>query len=313
MSRRSVQLPASLTRRTTLRSVGVVVAVLGLGRRLGHTSAQEATPGSAAATPMADGEFVTINGADLYYEVHGPDDGPPVLLLHGDIGNTEEFDKVVPALVSAGYRTVAFDQRGRGRSTWGDRPITYEQMANDALALLDYLGIDRTNVVGWSAGAILALELAIHDPERLGRVVVYGGAFAPDGVYAEPQPSDQLPPFEKFVEDYQRLSPEPERFEELLQVLGELATVAPNYSEDELGSITVPVLVLDGAKEEFIKPEHTKRLAELIPGAELVIMPDTGHMAPFARPEEFNQIVLDYLAGKTPAAQGTPLAVTPTS
>lgn len=58
----------------------------------------------------------------------------------------------------------------------------------------------------------------------------------------------------------------------------------------------MPVLILGGAKEEFIKPKHTKRLAQLIPGAELVIMPDTGHVAPFARPEEFNRIVLEFLA-----------------
>jgi pimeloyl-ACP methyl ester carboxylesterase len=144
--------------------------------------------------PTAEGETATINGAEIYYEVHGPAAGPPVLLLHGDLGNTEEFDNVVPALVAAGYRTVAFDARGRGRSTWGDRAITYEQMAADALAVLDHLGIERTDVIGWSSGGVLALELAIHDPERLGRVVVYGANFSPDGLYAEPQPTDQLPP-----------------------------------------------------------------------------------------------------------------------
>ena len=298
--------PALLRSRLGRRSLLIGAGALGLGGRWRRAAAQEATPAARAASPAAaEGEFATINGAELYYEVHGPADGPPVLLLHGDLGNTEEFDNVVPALVAAGYRTVAFDARGRGRSTWGDRPITYEQMAADALGLLDYLGIDRTDVVGWSAGAMLALELVIHDPERLGRVVLYGGAFSPDGVYAEPQPSDQLPPFENLVADYQRLSPEPERFEELLEVLGALAAVAPNYSEEELGSIAVPVLVLAGAQEEFIKPEHTRRMAELIPGAELVIMPGTGHFAPFARPEEFNRIVLAFLAGE---ALATPTA-----
>jgi len=109
-------------------------------------------------------------------------------------------------------------------------------------------------------------------------------------------PSDQLSPFERLIADYQRLSPEPERFDELVGLLDALYKVAPNYSEDELGSITVPVLIVDGAQEEFIYPEHTARMAALIPGAELVIMPGTGHFAPFAQPTEFNRIVLEFLA-----------------
>jgi pimeloyl-ACP methyl ester carboxylesterase len=105
----------------------------------------------------------------------------------------------------------------------------------------------------------------------------------------------RCPPFEDLVADYQRQSPEPERFEELLEELGALHTVAPDFTDEELGSIAMPVLILAGAEEEFVKPEHTQRLAELIPGSELVLIPSTGHFAPFVQPEEFNHIVLDFL------------------
>jgi pimeloyl-ACP methyl ester carboxylesterase len=118
-------------------------------------------------------------------------------------------------------------------------------------------------------------------------------------------PGDQFPPFERLIADYRRLAPEPERFEELAGVLDALYKVAPNYSEAELGSIAVPVLILDGAEEELIKPEHTRRLAELIPGAELVLIPGTGHFAPFAKPGAFNQVVVAFLAGE---AVATPTA-----
>ena len=212
----------------------------------------------------APGQTATINGAALYYEVHGDPDGQPVLLLHGGLGNTEDFDNLAPVLVAAGYRVVAMDCRGHGRSAWGDLPITYEQMAADAVGLLDHLGIAKTDVVGWSDGAIIALDLAIHHPERLDRVVAYGANFTPEGVqFVE---SDQMPPFEYFIANYRRLSPEPERFEELLGVLDALTKVAPNYSEAELESIAVPVLILDGAEDEFIKPDQPRRMAELIPG-----------------------------------------------
>ena len=97
-----------------------------------------------------------------------------MLLLHDGIGNTEEFRNVVPALVAAGYRTVAFDQRGWSSSTWDGGPITFEQMTTDSVAMLDAFWIAQTDVVGWSDGGIDALELAMSHPERLGRVVAYG-------------------------------------------------------------------------------------------------------------------------------------------
>jgi pimeloyl-ACP methyl ester carboxylesterase len=213
-------------------------------------------------------------------------------------------------LVAAGYRVVAMDSRGHGRSAWGDASIIYAQMAADVIGLLDHLGIVKTDVVGWGDGAIIALEVAIRYPERLNRVVAYAANFTPEGVQLVP--SDQIPPFERVIADYRRLALEPERFEELAGVLDALYTVGPNYSEAELGSITVPVLVLHGAEEEFIKPEHARQLAELIPGSTLVIMPGTGHFAPFAKPAVFIPIVLDYLAGKAVGAPATPMAGTPT-
>src|SRR4051795_1448747 len=105
------------------------------------------------------------------------------------------------------------DSRGHGRSAWGDLPITYDQMPADTLGLLDHLGIEKTDVVGWSDGGIIALDLAIHHPERLDRVVAYGANFTPDG--SQFVQSDQTPPFESFIADYRRLSPEPGRVEEL--------------------------------------------------------------------------------------------------
>lgn len=290
-----------MRRRTLLLGAAGLAVVPVSGWR---AAAQEATPG-AQATPMPEGQTASINGAELYYWQEGPADGTPVLLLHGGIGNTEEFRNLTPALVAAGYRVTAFDQRGRGRSTWGDLPITYDQMTTDTLAMLDNLGIEKTDVVGWSDGGIVALQLAVKHPERLNRVVAYGANSRPEGNYAEPQMSDQVPPFEEFIAGYQQMSPAPERMQELLDTLDALYKVAPNFTDEDLASITVPVLILDGAEEEFVKPEDTKRMGTLIPGAELMFIPSTGHFAPFARPDEFNRIVLAFLAGEpiaTPTA-----------
>jgi len=306
-----------VSRRTALAGVSALGLTLAFGPRAPRVIAQEATPASPAATPApraaagdplsqwAPGQTVTINGAELYYEDHGDPNGQPVLLLHGGLGNTEWWANQAPVLVAAGHRVIAMDSRGHGRSAWGDAPITVvPQMAADALGLLDHLGIAKTDVVGWSDGGVIALDLAIHHMERLDRVVAYGTNFTPDGVH-DLVPSDELLPFERLIADYRRLAPEPGRFEDLVEVLNALYTVAPNYSEDEMGSIGVPVLILDGAEEEFIKPEHTRRMATLIPGAELVIMSGTGHFAPFAQPAEFNRIVLGFLASEPIATPTT--------
>jgi pimeloyl-ACP methyl ester carboxylesterase len=299
----------ALNRRRLLGRTVAIAAALGLGGRLPAVAAQEATPaGGEWLAQWEPGQKATINGAVLYYEEHGDPAGQPVLLLHGAFGSTENWANLAPVLVAAGYRVIATDSRAQGRSAWGDAPITYEQMAADTLGLLDHLGIAKTDVVGWSQGAIIALDLAIHHPERLGRVVAYGAYFSPDGTRFVP--SVQIQPFERFIADYRRLSPEPERFEELVGVLGALQKTSPNYGEAELGSISVPVLVLTGEADEGIKTEHTRQLAALIPESTLVLMPGTGHFAMFVQPAAFNQIVLEYLAGKTPA---TPTAGTPTA
>jgi pimeloyl-ACP methyl ester carboxylesterase len=308
MNRREIS-PSRLNRRSVFGRSAALAATLSLGGHLLSAAAQEATP--EGGDPLAEwgpGQTAPINGADLYYEVHGPADGQPVLLLHGGLNSTEQFDYLAPVLVVASYRVVAMDSRGRGRSAWGDLPITYEQMAADAVGLLDFLGIEKTDVVGSSDGAIIGLDLAINHPERLDRVVAYAANFTPEGLqFVE---SDQMLPFEYLIATYRRLSPEPERFEELLGVLDELSKVAPNYSEAELQSVTVPVLILDGEKDEFITPDQPRTMAELIPGSTLVIMPGTGHFATNARPGLFNQVVLEYLAGKTPSGAASPTAGT---
>lgn len=300
------------------RMMSLIAAVVFVLMTVPGVVGQETTPqgGTPSATPATDwlaewspGQTATINGAEIYFEDHGDPAGQPVLLLHDGLGNTEEFINLSPVLAAAGYRVIAMDCRGHGRSTWGDLPITYEQMAADAIGLLDYLEIEKTDVVGWSDGADISLDLAIHHPERLDRVVAYGANFTTTGV--RDNPSDQTPPFERYIVDYRRLSPEPERFDELVAILEALYTVEPNYSDAELRSIPLPVLILDGADDEDITPDQPQRMAALIPDATLVIMPGTGHFAPFAVPTLFSQIVLDYLDGKALALAETPTAGTP--
>lgn len=248
---------------------------------------------SSAAIPNHIGQMANINGVGLFYKVHGR--GHPVLLLHGGIGSTEDWNDITPFLVAAGFQVVEMDCRGRGRSAFGDAAITYEQMAADTLGLLDLLGIGRIDLVGWSDGAVIGIELAIRHPERLRKVVAYGANFSPDGVH-DPTPSPSLEThFNRLAGDYRRLSPTPERLGEIFESLATLYKVAPNFSRDQLQSIRTPFLLLFGEDEEFIYAEHSLQLAELMPTATLLFMPNTGHFAVFEQPENFRRIVLNYL------------------
>src|SRR4051794_27027412 len=142
--------------------------------------AQEATP-TAVAPPQdllskgADygtGQTAKINGIDIYYEVYG--EGDPVILLHGGLADGDQWVSVIPAIVAAGFQTVVMDSRGHGRSSFDDTPISYALMAKDVLGLMDHLGIGKADIVGWSDGGIIGLELAMTHPERLHKVVAYG-------------------------------------------------------------------------------------------------------------------------------------------
>jgi pimeloyl-ACP methyl ester carboxylesterase len=189
-------------------------------------------------------------------------------------------------------------RRGHGRSTFDQRPISYEVMASDVLALMDHLGIERADLAGWSDGGIIALQLALTHPERLNRVVAYGANFDPTGVRLD---IGQNAYFNAYIaeaaREYQAMSPAPQRWPEFLANISHMWATEPNYSMEQLQSISTPFLILDGEKEEAIDLNQTKLMWLLIPGAELTLMSDTGHFALFEQPEEFSQIALDYFRG----------------
>lgn len=274
------------------------------GQTLPAVIAPGATP-DAVAPPQAllpsqpsdrPGQTASINGVDIYYEVYGQ--GDPVILLDGGLSNAEHFVSQIPALAE-NYRVVVMDSRGHGRSSFDAVPLSYAVMAADVLGLMDHLGLDRASIVGWSDGGIIGLELAIHHPERLTKVVAYGANFDLTSNRQDTSPAEDAY-FDAYVaraaEEYRRLSPAPERWDEFRANISTMWSTQPNYTAEQLTSITTPILVLDGAKEEAIDPSHTNLMASRIPGAKLAIMPDTGHFAMFEQPDEFNRIVDEFLA-----------------
>jgi pimeloyl-ACP methyl ester carboxylesterase len=221
-----------------------------------------------------------------------------VLLIHGGLANADEFGFLVPALVE-NYGVIVADGRGRGRSTSSDKPYSLALMADDYLALLDHLGIDKVALVGWSDGAVIGLDIAIRYPERLSRLFAYGGTGTAAGVKAS---AADTPTFKAGLAhcaaDYARMSPTPAGFDAMVARMSEMWATTPDATKDQMRGIRVPTVIFVGDHDEAIEPAHTAEMARLIPGAKLIIMKDASHFAMWQKPDEFNAIVLEFLAGK---------------
>jgi pimeloyl-ACP methyl ester carboxylesterase len=257
------------------------------------TFAQE-DPFSLAAlpTPVESG-MAPVNDIEMYYAIYG--DGEPIILLHGGLGNADYFANQI-AVFAETYRVIAVDSRGHGRSTVTETPIGYSLMASDVLALMDYLEIEAAHLVGWSDGGIIGLDIAIHHPERLLKLVAYGANYNTSGVRADVGESELFNAYvERALADYAALSPAPENVDGFLENISNMWATEPDFSAEQLGGITTPTLILDGWQEEAIYPEHAFEMASLIPTAELQLMPGVGHFAMFHTPEMFNSIVLNFL------------------
>jgi pimeloyl-ACP methyl ester carboxylesterase len=240
--------------------------------------------------------YVAHDGARIYYAVYGS--GPPVILLHGGLANSDYWGNQVPALVRAGREAVLIDSRGHGRSSRDGRPYSYELMASDVVAVMDALKIGRAAVVGWSDGAIVGLVMALHDPQRLTRVFAFAANMDPSGVRPDTEANPTFASFERRAAgQYARLSRTPGDFPAFKGAIETLWAKQPNYSARDLARIHTPVVIADGDHDEAIKRAHTDYLARAIPGARLVILPGASHFAMLQQPAEFNAAVLRFLNG----------------
>lgn len=294
----TISRPAFLDRPARLAARWALLALLLIPvLPAGATEPWQTLPPTPSLPAGTVGQRAMINGARLWYAQWGADNGGvPVLLLHGGALNSNYFGYLIPALVKHGYRVIAMDSRGQGRSARAKGPITYHMMASDVLGLLDLLHVRQVSLVGWSDGGIIGLDLAIHHPQRLYRLFAYGANADLAGVYRN---ADEAPLVVAFVaraqEEYRRLSPTPDDWTSFQAVMNRMWTTEPDFTADQLRSIRVPTTIADGEYEEIIRPEHTRYLAATIPHAKLVILPNVSHFAILQHPAAFNAAVLAFL------------------
>jgi len=243
--------------------------------------------------PKSDNSgYAPVNGIKIWYAVFGK--GKPVILLHGGLANSNYWGNQVPFLAKR-YQVIVMDSRGHGRSTRDDKPYGYDLMASDVLALMDFLKIQKAAIVGWSDGAILGLDIAIHHPERLTKLYAFAANSDPSGV-ADLSKSDVFNAYIARAEkEYEKLSATPTEYKAFLDQIGKMWATQPNFTEAQLRAITVPTWIVDADHDEAIKRENTEYMAKMIPSSGLLLLPEVSHFAFLQDPQQFTTSVNHFL------------------
>jgi pimeloyl-ACP methyl ester carboxylesterase len=215
------------------------------------------------------GQYAEVNGINLYYEAHGS--GRPLILLHGGLGSGEMFGLVMPLLAER-HHVVAVDLQGHGRTADIDRPIDIRLMADDIAALIDHLGLDKPDVVGYSLGGGVALQTAAKYPAKVRRLVMVSANIRPDAIYPEmrEQQGQVNAAAAEFMKEtpmyqlYQRVAPRPEDFPRLLSKIGESMSKDFDFTEDVRG-LQMPTLVV-AADCDMAPPSHYAEVFKLLGG-----------------------------------------------
>jgi len=215
------------------------------------------------------GEYAEVNGINLYYETHGA--GRPMILLHGGLGSGEMFGPILPTLAE-NHRVIAVDLQGHGRTADIDRPIDIRLMADDIAALIDHLGLEKPDLVGYSLGGGVAFFTASKYPEKVRKLVMASANIRRDAIPAEmlAQQGQVNAAAAEFMKDtpmyelYHRVAPRPEDFGRLLDKIGESMSKDFDLSEEVRG-LQVPTLIV-AADADMAPPSHYVEIFKLLDG-----------------------------------------------
>lgn len=254
-------------------------------------------------------DYVSVNGLDMYYEIHGK--GQPLVLLHGAFsGIGTSFGRVLPGLAKT-RQVIAFELQGHGRTADIDRPLTVEGMAEDVAAALPQLGIERADVLGYSTGGFVALHFAVRHPQMLHKLVLMSVSYKLSGIHpglmegmGEMKP--EMMYGSSFHEEYMRIAPRPQDFNRLFEKKTQMDRQIKDFSEEQIRAIKAPTLVMIG-DSDLIRPEHAVEMFRLfgggifgdtpagLPNSQLAILPGTSHVSIADRTDWLVSMINEFL------------------
>src|SRR5215204_5770844 len=238
------------------------------------------------------GDYAEVNGFNIYYEIHGT--GQPLVLLHGAYMTIDAMGEVVPALAET-RKVIAVELQGHGRTADIDRPLSYEQMADDVAALLRHLVIEKADVFGYSMGGGVAFQVAIRHPEVVRKLVVASASYTSDGMHPEllemtPTLTPELFAGSPVEEAYLRTAPNPDDLPTLVAKMKQLDMEPFAWPPEYIRGIAAPTLLIIG-DSDAIRLEHAVELFQLLgggvmgdlaglPKSRLAVLPGTTHFVP---------------------------------
>jgi pimeloyl-ACP methyl ester carboxylesterase len=263
---------------------------------------------------MAQSGFAPVNGLQMYYEIHGS--GQPLVVLHGAFMTIELLGKLVPELART-RQVIAVELQGHGHTRDIDRPLTYEQLADDTAALIQHLGLQPADVYGYSLGAGTALQLALRHPRAVRKLVVVSGSYTSDGMHREVLSGIEHITPELFSgtpwrEAYDRVAPDPGAFPALVAKIKQLDLTPFSWSADAVRSMGAPTFIIIG-DSDGTRPEHAVEMFRLrgggvfgdlagLPAAQLAVLPGTTHVGILERADWLVPMVSAFLDAEPPPA-----------
>jgi len=288
-----------------------LTAASNLPARRVSAQSTDATP-AASELPFETG-YAPVNGLRMYYEIHG-DGGVPLVIIHGAFGTVDMFGPLVPALAET-RRVITVEMQGHGRTADVDRPLTYEQLADDVAALVQYLGIEQVDVFGYSLGGFIAQQVTIRHPELVRKLVVVSAAFSREGVYPEVWEGIEALTPELFAEsppqtEYARLAPNPEDWPTLVEKVKELEREFVGWPAEDIAAIESPTLLIMG-DADIVRLDHAAEMIHLLgggvpgdfgalPSDQLAVLPGTNHVGVMLRTDWLLPMITQFLDAPMP-------------
>ncbi len=236
------------------------------------------------------GKYLKVNGINLYYETYG--EGTPLILIHGNGGTIKNMGYQIEYF-SDKYKVIIPDCRGRGKSELNTDSLTFEQITNDLILLLDNLGIDSCDVIGWSDGGIIGLLMGMNYPDRTKKIIAMGANLWHDSTALYPWVIEWIKTSRQEAVQMMRNNDASEDWKIVYQRMA-LMDDQPNIALTDLQSIKSPVLIIAGDKD-MIREEHSVLIYQNIPKSQLWIIPAGTHFAPVNQHELFNETVNRFL------------------
>jgi pimeloyl-ACP methyl ester carboxylesterase len=259
--------------------------------------------------------YAPVNGLQMYYEIHGT--GNPIIFMHGGISNINtDFGALLP-LVSVNRQVIAVELQSHGRTADIDRPLRYAVLAEDIIALMDHLGLEQADLLGYSVGSAVALEVAIQRPERVRKLVLFSVSYNKGGDHPEMsggmedlQPEHLLGT--PFADEYARIAPNADDWATLIERIKEMDKVVQEWEAETIRGIKAPVFLAFG-DSDIIRPEHAVEMFRLfgggvagdvvgLPTSQLAILPGTTHITLVHHADWLAAMIEPFLSAPMPEA-----------